>query len=169
VPSHFSVLALSVRVLPTDAVNATLRAEFDPTHRELATVSAQGSYSWTTRLQTSAGWSKKAFIAGLANFNDTRFLDHYLNASANIHTQDNKVGGIYSFNYDVLHSTMTNQRISSFYNAQCCGIAFEYQIYNYSASSYSPVPQDNRFFISFTLAGLGNFSPLNGALGGVPR
>jgi len=27
----------------------------------------------------------------------------------------------------------------------------------------------NRFFLSFTLAGLGNFSPFNGALSGVPR
>ena len=169
VPSHFSALALSVRALPTDAVNATIRAEFDPTHRQLKQVSAQGSYSWTTRLQTSAGWTKKAFIEGLLGYDNPNLLDHYVNATANIHTQDNKVGGIYSFNYDVQNSRMTNQRISSFYNAQCCGIAFEYQIYNYGTSSYSPVPQDNRFFISFTLAGLGNFSPLNGALGGVPR
>ena len=31
------------------------------------------------------------------------------------------------------------------------------------------VPSDHRFFLSFTLAGLGNFSPFNGALSGVPR
>jgi hypothetical protein len=31
------------------------------------------------------------------------------------------------------------------------------------------VPADHRFFLSFTLAGLGNFSPFNGALSGVPR
>jgi LPS-assembly protein len=168
-PSHFSALALSVRAVPTDAINATVRAEFDPKYRQLRTISAQGSYSWTTRLQTSAGWTKKAKIDGLPGFDQDALLDHYINANANIHTQDNKVGGIYTFNYDVLNSRMTNQRISSFYNAQCCGIAFEYQIYNYGTSSYSPVPLDNRFFISFTLAGLGNFSPLNGALGGVPR
>ena len=30
-------------------------------------------------------------------------------------------------------------------------------------------PSDHRFFLSFTLAGLGNFSPFNGAMGGVPR
>jgi len=79
------------------------------------------------------------------------------------------VGGIYSFNYDVLHGLMQSQRMSYFYNAQCCGIAFEYQTYNFGASSTSPVPADHRFFISFTLAGLGNFSPFNGALSGVPR
>ena len=31
------------------------------------------------------------------------------------------------------------------------------------------LPADHRFFLSFTLAGLGNFSPFNGALSGVPR
>jgi hypothetical protein len=31
------------------------------------------------------------------------------------------------------------------------------------------VPSDHRFFLSFTLAGLGNFSPFNGAMSGVPR
>jgi LPS-assembly protein len=169
-PSHFSALALSVRALPTNDINATIRAEFDPTHRQLRTVSAQGSYSWSSRVQTQAGWTKKAFIEGLPGFDNPALLDHYINASANVHTQDNRVGGIYTFNYDVLNSRMTNQRISSFYNAQCCGIAFEYQIYNYGPNSFfSAVPQDHRFFISFTLAGLGNFSPLNGALGGVPR
>jgi LPS-assembly protein len=169
-PSHFSALALSVRALPTNDINATVRAEFDAQKRELRTISAQGSYNWSMRLQTTAGWTKKAFIQGLPGFNDPNFLDHYLNASANVHTKDNKVGGIYSFNYDVLHSRMTNQRMTGFYNAQCCGVAFEYQLYNYgTASVYSPVPQDRRFFMSFTLAGLGNFSPFNGALGGVPR
>jgi hypothetical protein len=114
-------------------------------------------------------WTKKAFIEGLNGFDNPDFLDHYVNASANIHTKDNKVGGIYSFNWDVLNSRVTNQRMTGFYNAQCCGIAFEYQVYNYGTSSFSPIPQDRRFFMSFTLAGLGNFSPFNGALGGVPR
>ena len=63
-----------------------------------------------------------------------------------------------------------HEPITSFYNAQCCGIAFEYQVYNYQSSGIGLlVPQDRRFFMSFTLAGLGNFSPFNGALGGVPR
>ena len=67
-----------------------------------------------------------------SGFNDTNFLDHSINGSTNVHTRDNRVGGIYSFNYDVLRSTMLQQRISAFYNAQCCGIAFEYQTYNFN-------------------------------------
>jgi len=169
-PTHFSPISLSVRALPTNDVNATVRAEFDSKYKKLRTISAQGSYSWSTRLQTQVGWTKNAFIAELPGFNDKRFLTHYINTTANVHTKDNKVGGIYTFNFDVLNSQMTNQRISAFYNAQCCGIAFEYQIFNYGQNSYfTAVPQDRRFFMSFSLAGLGNFSPFNGALSGVPR
>ena len=166
-PSHFSALALNVRVLPTNDVNVNVRAEFDSQTRELRTISAQGSHSWTGRVQTQAGWSKRAFIEGVPGFDDPRFLDHTVNASTTVHTLDNRVGGLFSFSYDVLRSYMLNQRMSLFYNAQCCGLAFEYYTYNYgSTSSYPP---DHRFFLSFTLAGLGNFSPFNGAMSGMPR
>ena len=93
-----------------------------------------------------------------------------ITAQGNVHTKDNKFGGIYSFSYDVLLGRLLNQRISGFYNSQCCGIAFEYQTFNYGGITQGlPVSADHRFFLSFTLAGLGNFSPFNGALSGVPR
>ena len=177
-PSHFSPIALNVRALPNDTINATLRAEFDSRYHKLRTISGQGSYSWTTRVQLSGGWSKRGYIEEDPAFNDCRVptqgcvpaqLDQALNFSSTMHTKDNKVGTVYSFNFDVLHSSFIQQRVSAFYNAQCCGLAVEYQTYNYGAASTSPIPADHRFFLSFTLAGLGNFSPFNGALSGVPR
>jgi LPS-assembly protein len=168
-PSHFSPIALSVRVMPTNEVNATARAEFDSRYHSLRSISASGGYSFGTYLQTQVGWSKRAFIAELSDFNDPTRLDQTLNTSATARTKDNKYGAVYSFNYDVLHGAMLQQRVSGFYNAQCCGLAMEYQTYNYGTASLAPIPADHRFFLSFTLAGLGNFSPMNGALGGVPR
>jgi LPS-assembly protein len=169
-PSHFSALSLAVRATPANDVNASVRAEFDPKYRQLRTISAQGTYGWRNEIQTTVGWSKKAFIEGLSGFNNPAQLDHYINVSANVHTKDNRFGGLYSFNYDVLRTFMQNQRLTGFYNAQCCGLALEYQAYNFPpGSAYTTVGSDHRFFMSFTLAGLGNFSPFNGALGGVPR
>jgi len=167
-PSHFSALTLSVRVVPTDAITANVQAEFDSKTRALRQVSAQGSHNWTGRVQTSASWTKRVFVPAPGQVN-RGVLNHYLNATTSIHTHDNRVGGIYSLAYDVLESRVTQQRMSAFYNAQCCGIAFEYQTYNYGQNSVSPIPLDQRFFLSFTLAGLGNFSPFNGGLGQVPR
>jgi LPS-assembly protein len=168
-PTHFSPIGLNVRIMPTTDLNATVRAEFDSQYKQLRSISAQGAYSWNNRVQTSAGWSKKAFIKELSGFNDPAFLDHFLNAQTTVHTPDNRLGSVYSLYYDVLHSAVLQQRMSAFYNAQCCGLAIEYQTYNRGAGSSLPLPADHRFFLSFTLAGLGNFSPFNGALGGVPR
>ena len=176
--TNFSPIAVNFRGLPTDTFNATLRAEIDEHYLQLRTISAQGTYMWTNRVQVTGGWSKRGYIAGLQGFDDCRTavegclpasLDHYFNGSTTAHTKDNRVGTTYSFNYDVLHSSLLQQRITGFYNAQCCGLAIEYQTYNYGAGSTSLVPADHRFFMSFTLAGLGNFSPFNGALSGVPR
>jgi LPS-assembly protein len=168
-PTHYSPIALSFRAMPTDVVNATLRAEFDAQYHKLRTISANGTYSWTNRVQVSGTWTKRGYIEQLPGFNNPDLLDHAIYAASTMHTKDNRLGGIYSVNYDVLHHTTVQQRISAFYNAQCCGLALEYQTYNYGSLSTSPIPADHRFFMSFTLAGLGNFSPFNGALSGVPR
>ena len=167
-PSNFSPISLRVRSAPTNEVNATVSAEFDSRYHKLRTISAQGGYS-TPILQASLSWSKRAFIPELTGFNDPAFLDQSINGSTNLRTRDNKYGTLYSFTYDVLRGGFTQQQIQGFYNAQCCGIALQYQTFNYGINSFSPIPSDHRFFLSFTLAGLGNFSPMNGALGGVPR
>ena len=167
-PSNYSPIALSVRTLPTDEINATLRAEFDSHYRALRTISVSGGYTIQNRLASSVSWSKKEYIPELAGFNDRNFLDQYITASTNLHTKDNRFGGIFTFYYDLLRSTVLQQRLTGFYNAQCCGLSFEYQTYNLSGTPLL-ASIDRRFFMSFTLAGLGNFSPFNGALGGVPR
>jgi len=165
--NHFSPVSLSVRATPSINFNATLRAEFDSHYHELRTMNVQGTHNWTGRIQSTVGWSQRYFIKDLPGFNDPASLDHYLNGSTNAHTLDNRFGANYSFNYNILRSAMLQQRIQGFYNAQCCGIAFEFQRFNFGVGS--SLPSDHRFFLSFTLAGLGNFSPFSGAMNGVPR
>lgn len=165
-PNNFSPVQLSVRATPTPAINATLRGEIDSRHRELRTLSANTNYNWSSRLQSQVAWTKTFFIENLPGFDDKNNLYHMLNLSTNVHTQDNRVGVMHSFNYDILRGGVMQQRISAFYNAQCCGISFEHQTYNWAGFGF---PADRRFFLSFTLAGLGNFSPFNGAMGGMPR
>ena len=168
-PNKFSPIALSARVTPTAEVNGTMRLEFDSRYHEFRTVSASANYTLAQYVQTTLGWSHKFFIKELSGFNNPAALDHYLNVASSVHTADNRYGGVYAFNYDVLRSRMLQQRVSSFYNTQCCGIAFEYQQYNFAGVSTAPLSSDRRFFLSFSLAGLGNFSPFNGGLSGVPR
>jgi hypothetical protein len=69
-------------------------------------------------------------------------------------------------NYDIGRQTLLSQRYIGFYNAQCCGVSFEYQAVNYPDNGYFLIPQDRRFNMSFTLAGVGSFSNFFGAFGG---
>jgi len=93
--------------------------------------------------------------------------DNFVNAAATLRTSANRVGGSYTFNYDIGRSTMLNSRIIGYYNAQCCGFAVEYQTYNFPQfNPLYPVQSDHRFNFTFTLAGLGTFSNFFGALGG---
>ena len=168
--SNFSPILFNVRAMPTNEFNAQTTIEVDSRYLALRQISAGGGYSWGGRIQTNFNWSKRAFIAQLPGFNDPNTLTQAISGQTTVHTKDNHFGGIYSFNYDFLQRTMLNQRLSGFYNSQCCGIAFEYQAFNYGGiTSVLPVPADHRFFLSFTLAGLGNFSPFNGAMSGIPR
>lgn len=168
-PSNFSPVAINVRATPAPSVNGNFRAEIDSKYKQLRQLSANGTLNWRQQLQTSLGWSHSFYIAELPGYNNREYLSHYLNVSTNLQTRDRRYGAIYSFNYDLKRSAMLQSRMSGFYNAQCCGIAFEYQRYNFAGLPQYIVPADHRFFLSFTLAGLGNFSPFSGALSGVPR
>ena len=63
------------------------------------------------------------------------------------------------------------QRIAIGFNSQCCGVSGEYQAFNYATGGFSSIgiPVDHRFNLSFTLAGIGNFSNLLGSFGGQQR
>jgi len=39
--------------------------------------------------------------------------------------------GSYALDYDFARDSLVQQRILGYYNAQCCGIAVEYQTYNF--------------------------------------
>ena len=166
-PTNYSPLSLIVRTEPTQTIGGTLRAEYDTQFMALRTISAEGSYEVGGWLETRGGWSQRRFIEELPGFNDPSGLDHYLNSFTAVRSPDNAVGGVYSFNYDILRSRNLMQRMIVYYNAQCCSVSFEYQSFNFEGlGSRAPVPQDRRFNVSFTLAGLGTFANVLGAFGG---
>ncbi len=165
-PSNFSPVALTVRGEPTDTLSASLRAEYDTDFGAIRTIGADGTYDFRGLVQTTAGWSQRRFIEGLQGFDDPARLDHYLNALTWVQNRGNTLGGAYQFHYDVLRDRVLQQRVLVYYNAQCCGVSVEYQTFDFSGlGTRAPVPQDRRFNLSFTLAGLGTFANVFGAFG----
>ena len=165
--SNFSPVALQARASPFEELQAEFRTEWDPRVDALLTIAASGTYRKADWLDVSAGWSQRRFIQNLPGFNDPNRADQYVNAAANMRGFRNRIGGTYVFNYDLRDKRFLHQRYVAYYNAQCCGIGFEYQTFNLRGSLVQfGVPQDRRFNISFTLAGIGTFSNLFGAFGG---
>jgi LPS-assembly protein len=162
-PTNFSPVAVQVHLAPTTVTDVTFRTEYDMQLHALRTLAANGglSHGWVLE---SAGWSVNRFVPG---FNTEATATHYLNSSTVVRKPGNAFSTTYQFNYDVKNGDFLNQRIIAHYNTQCCGIAVEYQKFNFGTrSAVVGVARDHRFNLSFTLAGIGTFSDLFGAFGG---
>ena len=165
-PSKFSPVAITARANPTNLLSGTFRAEYDTQFWAFRTIGADANIEIGGWFQQVMGWSQRRFVEGLRGFDVRDNLDHYVNSFTNLKTSDDSMGGVYQFNYDVLGGRFLQQRIVWYYNAQCCGVAFEYQSYNLEGlGTRVRVAQDRRFNLSFTLAGLSTFSNMLGAFG----
>jgi LPS-assembly protein len=165
-PSKFSPVAITARANPTNLLSGTFRAEYDTQFWTFRTIGADANIEIGGWFQQVTGWSQRRFVEGLRGFDVRDNLDHYVNSFTNLKTSDDSMGGVYQFNYDVLGGRFLQQRIVWYYNAQCCGVAFEYQSYNLEGlGTRVRVAQDRRFNLSFTLAGLSTFSNMLGAFG----
>ena len=159
-PSNFSPINFSANFSPNTRTNITTRLDWDDRAGEFQSIRLNGTYGLREWLDVSGGWSQRKF-----SFDPTR-PDKFFNAGTTVKSKGNRIGGTYAFYYDIGRSTMLDQRIIGYYNAQCCGFVIEYQEMNYPQYSTYAVPQDKRFNIGFTLAGLGTFSNFLGAFGG---
>jgi LPS-assembly protein len=164
-PSNFSPVALQVRAAPTTTTDATFRTEYDARFHYLRQLAAGGSVvrGWVAG---SGQWSLQHTVPGKIGDPITT-AQHFLNGSTTVRKPGNGFGGTYTFNYNVKDGAFINQTIIGHYNTQCCGIAVEYQKFNFGTQAGAVgVPKDHRFNLSFTLAGIGTFSDLFGAFGG---
>jgi LPS-assembly protein len=163
-PSNFSPIRVDVRSSPSDGINGTFRLEYDSNNGGIQSMAAGGQVAVENWLHVNAGFSQRRYQT--TDTTQQQPNDNYVNAAARLQTPSNRVGGTYTFNYDIGRSTLLSSRIVGYYNAQCCGFAVEYQTYNFPQNSTILVKSDRRFNFSFTLAGLGTFSNFFGAFGG---
>jgi LPS-assembly protein len=163
--SRFSPIALAARVNPTEAAGVTLRAEYDADQGELKTLQLAGTLAAGSWLSTSGGWSRSLYAASALDPTATTQARNYLSSRSSVTLGQRHLGGAYQFHLNLSDGTLVEQRLGFFYNAQCCGVAVEYQTLDYGANPQAVVKRDRRFNISFTLAGLGSFSNALGAFG----
>ena len=158
-PSNFSPVSVDLRATPNVSTTGDVRAQFDSRTHKMDLLSLTGGYNWNTRLRTSTTWSRS-----YAENPPPRIqTSNSLSVTTNAQTRDNRFGGVYSLFYDFYSSTLQQQTISGFYNAQCCGVAMSYS--NRPLAGLSTLTSNHTFFISVTLAGLGSVSPFSGGAG----
>jgi LPS-assembly protein len=155
--THFSPVAITARSTPTQFSTASLRMELDQKDLSLRSIGASGTSTYRAA-QLNVGWTR-------TNYTNQQ-TQSALNASSTFNFQGGRTGGTYALDWDISRGYLIQQRWIGFYNAQCCGITFEYQQFKFPQQSFAGVPQDRRFNIGFTLAGIGTFSNFFGAFGG---
>ena len=166
----FSPISMVARATPLMPLAIDYRLEYDPKalpdNPKLLGMGLNGTLR-TVAANVSGGWSRQAFATTTQRGTVTN-ANNFVQTAADFRLKQSQFGGIVAFNYDIARSTLVNQRYVGFYNAQCCGVSFEYQAMNYSAqvSNQFLLPRDKRFNMSFTLAGVGSFSNFFGAFGG---
>jgi hypothetical protein len=161
-PNPFSPIALTTTFNPVLGAATNVRLEYDPEVSAFQAISAGGTVD-RQLVQANALYSRRKTHLGGGVFRE----DNFVSAGTTLRNRRNSLGGNYNFNYDIGASTMIQQRIMGYYNAQCCGVSLEYQTLNFARFN-TQIPQDRRFNISFTLAGIGTFSNFLGALTGQP-
>jgi LPS-assembly protein len=167
-PSKFSPIAVTARATPTNPLAIDYRLEYDPNalpgNPQLLGMSLNGMLRMPD-INFTGGWNRQAF-ALTTQTGAVIEARNMIQTAADFRIRQSRFGGVVSFNYDVSRSTLLNQRYVGFYNAQCCGVSFEYQSFNYPNNTNFLLPRDRRFNMSFTLAGVGSFSNFFGAFGG---
>lgn len=160
-PSKFSPLRGSVSLKPTPALMGEFGLEYDTQVKAVRTYRASVNATHPA-FDLNGSWSKRQVIPGLAGFDNPASADHFLSLSTRVKQPRGGASAGYSMTYDILRERILQQRISGFYNAQCCGVAFDYAVTNLS---HLGLRDDKRFSFSFTLAGIGSFTNLLGVFG----
>ena len=168
-PNAFSPVALTARATPSNPLAIDYRLEYDPNavgaDPKLLGMGLNGTLR-TTDVNVTGGWSRQAY-ALRSQTGSVTTASNVLQTTADFRLKQSRFGGMVNFVYDMTQSTLVNQRYVGFYNAQCCGVSFEFQSFNYPANTSGfYLPHDRRFNMSFTLAGVGSFSNFFGAFGG---
>jgi len=161
--SKFTPVAVLARFSPTTKVQGSIRTEWDGSVKAIRTIAASGSF-FGRFVDGNASWSQRRVIDELPAFSPAN-SSHYLRSSTNVHTGRNTLGTTFSLDYDLKNDRFLQRRLMAYYNAQCCGVAVEWQTFNLEGST-AGVSQDRRFNISFTLAGIGAVPNFFGALSG---
>ncbi len=152
-PGKFTPWRVSLNLTPAATVGADFGFEYDTQFKAVRSYSASARVTQPA-VEFSGSWNKQQVIPGLLNYSDPRYANHSLTFSGRLKKPEGGASIAYSTAVDILNNRFLQHRFGAFYNAQCCGIAMDYVVANYSHLGFR---NDKRFSLSFSLAGIGTF------------
>jgi lipopolysaccharide assembly outer membrane protein LptD (OstA) len=159
-PVALAPVAVIARFSPTVALDTNARIEYD--------VNGNGMVSFSTGGTLSAARASANLTFSRTRPTPVTTPNSFLSGSTLMRTRNGRVTGQYILNWDLARGYVVSQSVATSYMAQCCGLQFEFQKFNYQPSTFgSPtLPADRRINLSIVLAGLGSVSNFFGAFGG---
>jgi hypothetical protein len=151
-PSKFSPVGVALRLSPSDTVSGDFGFDYDTTFRAVRTYRASARIEQPA-FEFSGNWSKQQVIEGLQGY-EQDFANHYLTVSSRVRKPSGGASLAYSAAVDIKEQRFIQHRFGAFYNAQCCGIAVDYTVFDLS---HYGLRDDKRFSVSISLAGVGSF------------
>jgi hypothetical protein len=161
--SPFSAVTILAQAQPAPTINGSVRFDYDAKYRELRSASAGVGINSPT-LTASASWSKTFFVEGLQGYNTKALLNQAITTSATYRAPDNHLSTRVNWSYDFQNKHQLDRSVVVSYMSQCCGVAVDYRT-RYVGAFTSAASQNRIFKISFSLGGIGTFSP-TGLFGG---
>jgi LPS-assembly protein len=155
-----SNVALNIKVTPSARWDSTARLEYD--------VHGEGLQVVTTGTTAQLGASSSTVNYSRYRRSRTLKPESSMSWGTSLNFLQSRARGSYALTWDIGRAGILTQSVGVSYLAQCCGVQAEFQKYKYpQAQPGFPIASDRRFNVSFVLAGLGTFSNLFGAFGGL--
>jgi hypothetical protein len=112
------------------------------------------------RTRVEARWSRNFILPAPAD-GSSRTTSDTLTSLTHWQDRSNRFGGSYGLDVDIKQHRLVNQRVSAYYNSQCCGLNVDWQ-----STPGGFAPSNRQLNVGFTLAGIGSFSNPFGSFGG---
>ncbi len=159
--SRMSPATLTTRVKPNTAVEAAGRVEYNTSRGFLQLASMGGTGRIGTDGTTTVSFSR-------SRTSRTSKLQSTLTSATALKFLQGRATGSYALNWDIGQQAIVSQGAAVTYMAQCCGLQIEFQKFRFPVANPNfPIPSDRRINFGFVLAGLGTFSNMFGAFGGL--
>ncbi|HUR20865.1 MAG TPA: putative LPS assembly protein LptD [Vicinamibacterales bacterium] len=160
-PSNFSPVRATLSFSPSAELGGRFGLEYDTQFRAVRSYNAS-FHAARERFDVDSSWTKRQVIPGLSGYDDPLRADQFVTFAARLKRPGGGKAIGYSTTFDILRDRMLQQRITGFYNAQCCGVSVDYAVTNLKHLGFR---NDKRFSISLSLAGIGSFTNPLGVFG----